>query len=112
MVRSIDWSERHYEVAVVDQDKNLVAKRRIDGADGFADLLTMRTDLSDLERDPVPVEIETPLGPLVAALRATGRAVCDQPDDGGTLSETLKSGRSKSDHADAPSERGSRTADA
>lgn len=34
MFCGIDWSERHYDVAVVDQDGNLVAKRRIgDDAD-------------------------------------------------------------------------------
>ena len=78
----IDWSERHHDVALVDQDGQLVARRRItDDAAGFAVLLEMLADAGDQPDEPVPVAIETPRGLLVAALRATGRlAVPDQPD--------------------------------
>jgi len=58
MFWGIDWSERHHDVAVVNQDGNLVAKRRIgDDADGLAELLTMLAELGGREQDPVPVAI-------------------------------------------------------
>lgn len=87
----IDWSERHHDVAVVDGDGRLVAKRRIaDSAAGFAELLELLDDAGGCEQDPIPVAIETPRGLLVAALRATGRKVYrDQPDGRGPLPGTL-----------------------
>ncbi|TWH17957.1 transposase IS116/IS110/IS902 family protein [Rhodococcus rhodochrous J45] len=102
MFCGIDWSERHHDVAVVDQDGNLVAKRRIgDDAAGLTELLTMLAELGDHEQDPVPVAIETPRGLLVAAPCHRAARVCDQPDGGGPLSGRWTPARSKSDHADA-----------
>ena len=38
----IDWSERHHDVALVDQDGTLIAKRRIgESMADFAELLTL-----------------------------------------------------------------------
>lgn len=73
----IDWAEDHHDVALVDADGALVAKRRIDdSADGFAQLLTMLADAGDTATDPTAVAIETPRGLLVAGRRQTGRRGC------------------------------------
>lgn len=103
MFCGIDWSERHHDVAVVDQDGILVAKRRIsDDATGFAELLTMLADIGDHGQDPVPVAIETPRGLLVAALRSTERLVyAINPMAVARYRERWTPARSKSDHADA-----------
>lgn len=102
MFCGIDWSEPHHDVAVVDPDGNLVAKRRIGDATGFADLLTMLADIGDHDQDPVPVAIETPRGLLVAALRSTERRVyAINPTAVARYRERWTPARSKSDHADA-----------
>ncbi len=72
----IDWAEAHHDVAVIDQTGRVVARARIgNDAAGFAQLLGMLAEAGDTARDPVPVAIETDRGLLVAALRATGRAI-------------------------------------
>lgn len=72
----IDWAEDHHDIALVDQDGTLVAKRRIDDdAAGFAALLQLLVDTGDQPEDPIPVAIETSHGLLVACLRTTGRRV-------------------------------------
>jgi Transposase len=72
----IDWSEDHHDVAVVDADGRLVAKRRItDDAAGFGHLLGLLAEAGDSPDEPIPVAIETTRGLLVAWLRATGRPV-------------------------------------
>ena len=72
----IDWAEDHHDVALVDADGALVAKRRIsDDAAGFGLLLQLLADAGDNAEDPIPVAIETTRGLLVACLRATGRQV-------------------------------------
>jgi transposase len=72
----IDWAEDHHDVALVDADGTLVAKRRIgDDAAGFAALLHLLADAGDSSEEPIPVAIETSRGLLVACLRATGRDV-------------------------------------
>ena len=72
----IDWAENHHDVALVDAEGNLVAKRRIaDSVDGFAELTAMLAEAGDSEDAPIPVAIETSRGLLVATLRATGRPV-------------------------------------
>ncbi|MCA1694966.1 MAG: IS110 family transposase, partial [Actinobacteria bacterium] len=68
----IDWAEKHHDVALVDDDGQLVARRRItETVEGFAELTTMLAEAGDNAEDPIPVAIETPRGLLVAALRAT-----------------------------------------
>ena len=47
----IDWAEKHHDVALVDADGNLVAKRRIaDSVAGFAELTAMLADAGDSEK--------------------------------------------------------------
>src|SRR5918992_423442 len=76
MFCGIDWAENHHDVAVVDAEGKLIAKRRIsDDAAGFALLLQLFADAGDTADDPIPVAIETSRGLLVACLRATGRPV-------------------------------------
>jgi transposase len=71
----IDWSERHHDIALVDHDGNVVAKRRIGtGVDGFAELLAAVAEHSEQSED-VAVAIETDKGMLVAALQAAGFTV-------------------------------------
>src|SRR5688572_29120438 len=72
----IDWLEEHYDVAVVDANGRLVAKRRIgDDAAGFGQLLALLAEAGDRPEAPIPVAIETTRGLLVACLRATSRPI-------------------------------------
>jgi transposase len=72
----IDWAEVHHDVALVDDEGTLIAKRRIsDDAAGFAALIMLLAEAGDSADDPIPVAIETSRGLLVACLRATGRRV-------------------------------------
>jgi transposase len=72
----IDWAEDHHDVALVDAEGRLVAKRRIgDNAAGFATLLQMLAAAGDSSQQPIPVAIETSRGLLVACLCAAGREV-------------------------------------
>ncbi len=69
----IDWSERHHDVALVDDDGVLIAKRRIpDGTGGFRQLLELLAEHRERSDAPIPVAIETAKGLLPAALRAAG----------------------------------------
>ena len=72
----IDWAEHHHDIALVDADGLLLARRRIsDDAAGLGQLLELLADHGDTGDDQVPVAIETPRGLLTACLRATGRKV-------------------------------------
>ena len=72
----IDWAEDHHDIALVNRDGQLLARRRIsDDAAGIAALLGLLAEHGDSAEDPVPVAIETPRGLLTACLRATGRKV-------------------------------------
>ena len=63
----IDWAEDHHDVALVDAEGNLVAKRRIgDDAAGFTTLLQLLADAGDSDQQPIPVAIETSRGLLAA----------------------------------------------
>jgi hypothetical protein len=69
----IDWAEDHHDIALVDQDGTLRAKRRIsDDAAGFAALLQLLVEAGDDPDTPIPVAIETSRGLLVACPRACG----------------------------------------
>jgi len=69
----IDWSERHHDVALVDDDGVLIVKRRIpDSAAGFRQLLELLAEHRERSDAPIPVAIETAKGLLPAALRAAG----------------------------------------
>jgi len=72
----IDWADDHHDVALVDQQGALVVSLRIgDDRSGLEQLLDVLFEYGDSAEHPIPVAIETPRGLLVAALRATGRAV-------------------------------------
>lgn len=99
MYCGIDWSERHHDIAVVDEHGCLVAKGRIgDDMDGFTTLAAA----GDSAAEPVPVAIETPRGLLVAALRASGRRVYSiNPMAVARYRQRHSVSGKKSDHADA-----------
>jgi hypothetical protein len=99
----IDWAESHHDVAIVNNDGDLVAKKRIaDDSGGFRQLIEMLAEAGDSTDAPVPIAIETPRGLLVAALRATARPVyAINPLAVARYRERHSVARSKSDHADA-----------
>src|SRR3954454_20294769 len=69
----IDWAERHHDIALVDDNGKLVAKRRIaDDAAGFRTLLTLLADHGAGPDDPVPIAMETSRGLLAAARLGVG----------------------------------------
>src|SRR4029453_9129817 len=70
----IDWAEAHHDIAVVDAEGNVLARRRIrDDPTGYRQLPELLADAGDPPTSPIPVPIETARGLLVACLRATGR---------------------------------------
>ena len=72
----IDWAERTHDVALVDDNGQLLAKRHItDDAAGYRLLLDLLAEYGDSENEPIPVAIETSRGLLVAVLRAGKRQV-------------------------------------
>lgn len=99
----IDWAEHHHDIARVDAEGTLVAKRRIgESAEGFTELLALLADAGDTLDEPIPVAIETPRGLLVAALRETGRAIyAINPMAVARYRERHSVSRKKSDHVDA-----------
>ena len=99
----IDWAEGHHDIALVDGDGTLVAKRRIkESLEGVAELTAMLAAAGDSAQDPVPVAIETPRGLLVAVLRAAGRPVYPvNPLAVARYRERTSVSGKKSDHADA-----------
>ncbi|HET6354002.1 IS110 family transposase [Streptomyces sp.] len=72
----IDWAESHHDVALVDQDGTLLAKRRIsDDTAGYRLLLDLLAEYGDSAEEPIPVAIETSRGLLVAVLRTGKRKI-------------------------------------
>ncbi|MDT5350159.1 MAG: hypothetical protein QOH91_3446 [Mycobacterium sp.] len=72
----IDWATAHHDVAVVDDDGQVVTRGRVgNDAAGFAALLTLLAEAGDSATDPISVGIETDRGLWVAALRETGRVI-------------------------------------
>ena len=63
----IDSAEGHHDIALVDDDGTLVAKRRInESLDGVAELTAMASAAGDSVEAPILVAIETPrCGPLI-----------------------------------------------
>ncbi len=98
----IDWAQDHHDIAIVDAQGLLVAKRRIpESVAGFAELTAMLADAGD-PKDLIPVAIETPRGLLVAALRASGRPIYPiNPMSLARYRERSSMSGKKSDHADA-----------
>jgi transposase len=99
----IDWAEGHHDIALVDDDGKLVAKRRInESVEGFAELVAMFADMGDSGQALIPVAIETPRGLLVAALRAAGRPIYPiNPLAVARYRERTSVSGKKSDHIDA-----------
>jgi transposase len=99
----IDWAEDHHDIALVDRDGLLLARRRIgDDAAGLAGLLALLAEHGDTADDPVPVAIETPRGLLTACLRATGRKVYPiNPMSVARYRDRHTVAGRKSDHGDA-----------
>jgi hypothetical protein len=55
----IDWAETQHDVAIIDDDGQLVAKKRIaDGPSGSTELIEMHTAAGDFADTTVPVAIE------------------------------------------------------
>jgi hypothetical protein len=76
MTCGIDWSERHHDVAVVDDDAQVVTRARIgDDAAGFSRLLELLAEHGDGDPGSVDVAIESDKGLFVAALVAAGFTV-------------------------------------
>jgi len=72
----IDWAETHHDIALIDDDGQLLAKRRIgDDAAGYQLLLDLLAEYGDSAEALIPVAIETSHGLLVAALRTGSRKV-------------------------------------
>ena len=99
----IDWAEGHHDIAIVDGEGKLFAKKRIsDDSAGFTVLTEMLAAAGDSFDDAIPIAIETPRGLLVAALRATGRPVfAINPLAVARYRERHSVAGAKSDHADA-----------
>ena len=99
----IDWAEAHHDVAIVGEEGQLLARRRIDdSAAGLAQLLTLLAEHGDHPDDQVPVAIETGRGLLVACLAATGRDVhVINAMAAARYRERVAVTRTKSDAADA-----------
>ena len=99
----IDWAEGHHDIAVIDGDGALVAKRRIEeNLDGVAELTAMLSAAGDSPDEPIPVAIETPRGLLVAVLRAAGRPIYPiNPLAVARYRQRTSVSGKKSDHLDA-----------
>ncbi|WP_019611153.1 IS110 family transposase [Nocardiopsis sp. CNS-639] len=99
----IDWAEAHHDVALVDTDGTLLAKRRIsDDANGYRHLLELLAEHGDSAATPVPVAIETGRGLLVAALRTGDRRVyAINPLAAARYRDRHSVSRAKSDPGDA-----------
>ncbi len=74
----IDWAEQRHDVAVLDPEGHLLARRRIDvGMTGFTELVGLLTELAGdgQESLAVPIALETDKNLLVVALQAAGFTV-------------------------------------
>jgi len=99
----IDWAEDHHDIALVDRDGTLLARRRVsDDAAGLVMLLALLAEHGDTPDDLIPVAIETPRGLLVACLRATGRQVYPvNPMSVARYRDRYSVAGRKSDHGDS-----------
>ena len=85
----IDWAEGHHDIALVDGEGRLVAKRRIsESLDGIAELTAMLAVAGDCAEQPIPVAIETPRAAGGGAARRRPADLSDQPAGGGLVSGT------------------------
>jgi len=71
----IDWAEAHHDIALVNQDGDVLAKTRIDtGVTGFSELLGVIAEHGG-DPDSTPIAIETDKNLLVVALSGAGFTV-------------------------------------
>ena len=91
----IDWAEDHHDIALVNRDGTLLARRRVsDDAAGLAALLALLAEHGDTPGDLIPVAIENPAraaGRVPARHRPPG--LPHQPDVGGPLPGPALGGR-------------------
>jgi hypothetical protein len=99
----IDWSERHHDVAIVEDGGRLLARRRIsDDAAGLTVLTKLLAEHAGEAAGLVDVALETDRGLLVAALRAAGHRVYSiNPMAVDRYRDRHRCARTKSDPADA-----------
>jgi transposase len=101
----IDWAERHHDVALVDDDGKLIAKRRVgDDLSGFTALLELLTEHRAISNGEcaIPIAIETANGLLPAALLASGFTVyAINPLAASRYRDRYAVSRAKSDAGDA-----------
>jgi len=72
----LDWAERHHGVALVEIDRNRVARLRVsDDSAGFRALTEPLARHGDSAEDAIPVAIEAPRGLLPQCLCASDRTV-------------------------------------
>lgn len=72
----IDWSETHHDVAIVDEEANVVARARVrDDLAGYGQLLELLHDHAPGQQGAIEIAIETDKGLFVAALVAAGFTV-------------------------------------
>ena len=65
----IDWAEGHHDLALVDGDGTLIAKRRIrDNAQGFTELIALLAEAGD-----DPEDRKAKAGELIELLARAGR---------------------------------------
>ena len=86
----IDWAEGHHDIALVDGDGRLVAKRRIDESlDGVAELTAMLAAAGDSAEDADPGrDRDTARAAGRGAARQRSADLPDQPAGGGPVSGT------------------------
>lgn len=99
----IDWASDHHDVAIIDDDGRLLAKRRIsDDPPGFRLLLEMLAEHGAGPDSPVPIAIETARGLLPAAIIAAGYPVFSiNPLAASRYRDRHSVSRAKSDPGDA-----------
>lgn len=75
MTCGIDWAENHHDIALVDSDGRVIAKRRVTAdASGFSDLLRLIADHGGSPQ-ATPIAIETDKNLFVVALAGAGFTV-------------------------------------
>ena len=99
----IDWAERHHDVALVNDDGQILGKQRIsDDVEGLRRLLEFLAPHVGDGVEGFPVAIETAQGLLVAALRALGVALYPiNPLSVARYRDRHSPSRAKSDAGDA-----------
>lgn len=99
----IDWADRHHDVALVDDDGKLVARRRIDdSAAGFRQLLELLATFGATPESPIPIAMETARGLVPVAIMSAGFPLfAINPLAAARYRDRHSVSRAKSDNADA-----------